>query len=309
MSQKVSFPDIKTYYSFFMKEYGNKTIQPNEFYYHEQCLYSMCQNLLQSDSESYELRLIAEEKWYLNERPYYKIYPSGLKAFENTHCNVSPELIEMPYTCFAVKLPLEANYHESNFLKPLWFFVSKEVDCHPLMPKEYIYIFVTSYDEKANRIRQFCEYIAIDHYIERQVQQILITSPMLAKCIRTAFGVMFCATGAHKVLEYDVLSKHLDAYRKLKGDDTKERNKYRQLTKKKGRNGWSIGRDGRKLSLPNGITPPSKKGSGSRKLRNSFLRGAHWRRQACGPKWSKHKYISIRQTVIRPDLPPLDIAG
>jgi len=145
----------------------------------------------------------------------------------------------------------------------------------------------------------------IDNNIEQDIKTISKDNLVFSQYIRAALGVIFCATGSHKVLEYDVLSEHLEAYRKLKDGNERERKKYEFNARKKGKFGWCIGRDGRELKLPNGISDCIGKGLGKRELSYSFIRGGHWRSQAYGSKWSKKKTIWIPDTSVRSDLPPI----
>ena len=203
----------------------------------------------------------------------------------------------------------EHNYDNIfNFLRENDF-INQKISLVPESIEQTITINVVAYDRNTNDTVRRPYTLTVNHGIEHEIQSVSQTDINFSQCLRIAFGVMFCATGSHKVLEYDVLKKHLDAYEKLKDGDRNKRKKYEALAKKKGKFGWCIGRDGRELNLPNGVSDCVKKGLGQRELSHSFIRGGHWRMQAYGYKRSKRKPVWIETTQVRPDLPLINYAA
>lgn len=128
---------------------------------------------------------------------------------------------------------------------------------------------------------------------------------VIEACFRLLVGVCFVSTGSHKALEYDVLSKHLEAYRQLREEHPKKK-EYETKAKKRGKYGWNIGRDktDRWLRLPRGTTyDQASKDAGGRHLLYRHIRGGHWHIVKYGPKRQKNKLMWFDETVVRPDLP------
>jgi hypothetical protein len=131
-----------------------------------------------------------------------------------------------------------------------------------------------------------------------------IPHEILDACARLIAGVCFIATGSQKILQYDILAEHLDAYEKLNANSPKRR-EYERIAKKRGKFGWTIGiGEGRNLHLPKGKTyVDGCREAGGRELMFSHIRGGHWHTVCHGEKHSYRKVIWFDQTIIRPDLP------
>jgi hypothetical protein len=124
--------------------------------------------------------------------------------------------------------------------------------------------------------------------------------------MRLLIAVHFLATGSHKVLEFDVLSKHLSAYRALEVNNPK-RKEYEKKAQIAGKYGWNIsyGRAERGLKLPNGISyEDAVRSAGGRELLYQHTRGGHWHTVRIGQGRKDIKVIWYDETVVRSDLPP-----
>lgn len=133
-----------------------------------------------------------------------------------------------------------------------------------------------------------------------------IPASIIDATIRLLIAVHFLATGSHKVLEYDVLSKHLSAYRALEENNPK-RKEYEHKAKIAGKYGWNIGygRAERGLKLPAGVSyEEAVRNSGSRELLYQHTRGGHWHTVRVGQGKKDIKILWYEETLVRPDLPP-----
>jgi len=122
--------------------------------------------------------------------------------------------------------------------------------------------------------------------------------------LKLALGVSLLATGSQKILEYDVLSKHLEAYRKMRDKgDVSECKRIEDIAKKKGKYGWNIGKPReRHLPLSEGSYDG---GTGNRDHHHHFCsyRCGHWHKYHTGTHRTKVKMVWLNPTVVRPDLP------
>jgi len=133
-----------------------------------------------------------------------------------------------------------------------------------------------------------------------------IPSSVIEACFRCLVGIYFVSTGSQKVLEYDVISKHLNAYRKMREEGDKKAKQYEEKAKKKGKYGWNVGPDrkDRHLILPKGITyDEALREAGSRELLYQHTRGGHWHLYWVGMNRTKPIIKWVEETTVRKDLP------
>lgn len=135
----------------------------------------------------------------------------------------------------------------------------------------------------------------------------IVPAEIIEACFRLVIGIYFISTGSQKVLEYDVLSKHLTAYQdmKAKGDEGKCRD-YERKARDKGKFGWTVGRDrhGRNLVLPKGVTyEDAVKQAGGQHLLYQHERGAHWHLYWTGEGRRIPVVKWVEETTVRADLP------
>jgi hypothetical protein len=137
--------------------------------------------------------------------------------------------------------------------------------------------------------------------------QEIVPAEIVEACFRLVIGIYFISTGSQKVLEYDVLSKHLTAYQQMrdKGDWAKCK-EYERQARAKGKYGWNVGidRKGRDLILPKGVTyEDAVKQAGGSHLLYRHHRGGHWHLYWTGTGKQTPVVKWVDETVVRPDLP------
>jgi len=135
-----------------------------------------------------------------------------------------------------------------------------------------------------------------------------VPASVIEACFRIIIGIYFVSTGSQKVLEYDVISKHLNAYRKMREEgNEKKASEYEGKAKKKGKFGWNVGaeRKDRHLILPKGMTyDEALREAGSRELLYQHTRGGHWHLYWVGSKNNQKPIIKwVEETTVRKDLP------
>jgi hypothetical protein len=136
----------------------------------------------------------------------------------------------------------------------------------------------------------------------------VVPASIIEACFRILVGIYFVSTGSQKVLEYDVISKHLNAYRKMREEGNSKRcQEYEAKAKKRGKFGWNVGseRANRHLKLPKGMTyDEAMKEAGSREHLYRHTRGGHWHLYWTGSKSSQKPVVKwVEETTVRPDLP------
>ena len=151
------------------------------------------------------------------------------------------------------------------------------------------------------------EFVDVKAYDDASPEEVVPAS-VIETCFRILIGIYFVSTGSQKVLEYDVLSKHLEAYRKMKEEENSKKVKeYEIKARQKGKYGWNVGveRKDRHLILPRGMTyEEALREAGSRKLLYQHTRGGHWHLYWIGSKGSQKPVVKwVEETTVKPDLP------
>jgi len=273
----------------------------------------------------YEVMLM-EANWYAEGKPYYKIYPQIVDEFIRTPINISCSLLMAAHESFLIRLPKEPlldfringqHYQVKSILvdttelhkvSSTLFFLADCSECVPGITQNSFLIHTPIRMDKhkliENVIPEQCVNI-IDN-MEFNIKQ--IPTEIKEACVRLVVGVCFLSTGSHKIFEYDVLGDLLEKYRQL-AEDSPERKRIEEKSKKRGKYGWNIGRgfDGRYLTLPRGVTyTEAVRAAGGRERLYQHKRGGHWRELIPGvdKPWKEYKVIWIDAMEIRPDLPP-----
>jgi hypothetical protein len=149
---------------------------------------------------------------------------------------------------------------------------------------------------------------AIGEFIDVSIDEFeSVPASVVEACFRLVVGVLFVSTGSQKVLEYDVITKHLNAYRQMREQNNLSKCKeYEFRARKKGKIGWNIGaeRYGRHLILPKGMTyDEAFRDKGSHQLLYQHIRGGHWHLYHVGAGKKQHIVKWVEDTVVRKDLP------
>jgi len=263
--------------------------------------------------------LSIEYAWIEAHKPYYQIWPGVADEFIKTRIDIDCSLLKSPHQVFAIKMPildapiLSFKYQDKTSI------VESMVITH-IPPNIMIWRITFRVEDIDNPgsaafslhlkdgltieecIGEFSEFYAKD----TEDKPFTIPASIQDACLRLIVGVHFLATGSHKILEYDVLSKHLAAYRELEKESPK-RKEYENRAKKKGKFGWNIGsgRGERGLKLPRGLSyADAVKAAGGRELLYQHLRGGHWHTVRFGRGREKIKIVWFDETTVRGDLPP-----
>jgi len=124
------------------------------------------------------------------------------------------------------------------------------------------------------------------------------------KSIKLALGVSLLATGSQKILQPDVLSKHLNAFNEMRAKgDTAGCKAIVAKARQKGKFGWNVGKPtDRRLPLSQNPSYPRSEGKGGRRIWGS-IRCGHWHKYRVGAGRKTVKIMWVNPTVVRPDLP------
>lgn len=135
-----------------------------------------------------------------------------------------------------------------------------------------------------------------------------ISSNALETIIKLSLGISLLATGSQKILEYDVLASHLEAYRQMRArNDHAGMQNMEQKARKKGKFGWNVGGlQERRLPLSQNHAELGTSHNG-RQHHFSSYRCGHWHIYRIGKGRIKTKIIWVNPTEVRPDLPPRNV--
>ena len=272
-------------------------------------------------------RMMMEYMWLKEGRPYYKIWPGVFDEFIRTRIDINSDLVKPPHAAFAILFPKLKEpilsfysggelYHaravlvtrpEQWGLKGSQIRIKMDVGVEgDSFPGSYYHTIIL---ESGKTIEECIG--QIEDVREKKSKTIIsrrleIPAIFIEACIRLIIGVHFIATGSHKILEYDVLAKLLDAYRKLE-DNSPEKKNIEKKSRTKGHHGWHVGRgkDDRNLKLPRGISyVDAVREAGGRELLYQHTRGGHWHTVRYGYDKTNEKVVWYDEVVVRSDLLP-----
>lgn len=275
--------------------------------------------------------MIAEEEWYEHGKPYYKVWPAMVDGFIGTRLDISADLLRAPHPAFVICLPtdpmLDFTFNGQSYAVKsimvlsqneaqqlagytverieqrnlhIWIDIGEEYQGTPLFTWRHG-IFPpdsTIEDGFAN--------LPIAH---ETMQGVLMPIELTEACIRLAVAVCFLACGGERVIERDVLSRHLDEYRR-EGTSPDRKMQIEATALRNGLGGWHIGRgrSERELRLRKGLSyEDAIREAGGRQLLYQHIRGGHFRRVRYGPKLASERVQYIDSVMVRPDLPPKPI--
>ncbi|HVC98191.1 MAG TPA: hypothetical protein VND64_31260 [Pirellulales bacterium] len=244
----------------------------------------------------------AELAWHRAGRPYYKLWPGVIPLFSDVSVDIPVDYLRLPFTSFVLRFPKGDN--------PLRLPDSREIQT----------IFV--HDELlGGGLRQIGLEIGIGGEGEgflplhlacepglsiEQAFQVIpgdkeapVPNELREQCLRIVVSVCFIATGAAtKLIQPDVFSDDLRRYLEATEKDPPLAEKLVAKARRKGRLGWNIGRyEARAFFRPSAAAHGA--GSTTRgPLMHQHQRSAHFRLLPTG------KVVFVRQTTVRPDLPP-----
>lgn len=275
-------------------------------------------------------QMVSEYLWFQAGKPYYKVWPQMLDTFVRTRMDVSCKLIGFPYQAFAIYLPQmdsgldfyfedkcynvkcilvgcsDRYYDDVDGFKDsrrvtIWIDIGELRDGLPILSFR-----CAVFDDNITIEKAF-DTLPIDHHsVSKGVR---VPESIIEACVRLTVAVCFLATGSSKVLEYDVLSKHLDLYRSANDEKKKY---YEQKAKNRGKHGWHIGRGrtDRQLDLPRGMSYAAVVEAGSnggRRLLYQHQRCGHWHVVWFGPGRQEKRIEWFDEITVKKDLPPKPI--
>jgi len=276
-------------------------------------------------------QLPMEYLWFMEGKVYYKIWPGVLDEFIKTRIDIDSELLRPAHKVFAIRLPkMEESLEVLNFkfqdkmahvqtllvislpmgtvvkdLKLLQWRITYGVQGYQNPGNFILNTTLKPGDTIEKSIGDFTDIEVKDTFNTGHT----VGSEVLDACLRLLVATHFLSTGSHKILEFDVLNKHLQKYRDLEKNDPK-RKKIEAESKRKGKFGYNVGRGqyDRMLKLPRGVTyAEAMRKAGGRERLYQHIRGGHWHTVLFGPNRSKKKVVWFDSTVVRPDLMPRPI--
>jgi hypothetical protein len=332
----MQFYEISTVYNLFRKEYGYK--DPMTFYndvirdYRDVQRGSSPKFGFQSHIQL--IFIVMEKCWYNLRMPYYKIWPGVFDSFIKTRLDIKANLLRFPHEIFTIKLPktddgiLTFDFNGAKATVESIMVLSGDGETIRSQGCTGISFRVIYNVDKPNYEYQGCFMNTVKMQLDKTIEEsmsreecfdttsegenYLIPKFIIDACARLTVATIFLATGSHKVLEFDVLSKHLSVYRAIRDTNAAARKDYENKAKQKGKFGWNIGsgRGDRSLKLPNGTTyAKACKDAGGRELLYQHVRGGHWHTVRYGEGRKEIKIVWFEDTVVRKDLlpKPLDV--
>jgi len=215
------------------------------------------------------INFIMEGAWYENHMVYYNIWPGVFDTFIKTRIDIKAELLKYAHPCFAIRLPkmeepiLSFDYQDRKAWIESLIVVGIDYEKDTRISIKIIYrvddvecpgdiIRVVHMPKNETIEENFDMYSLICR--DNEDEDYIIPASIIDACCRLTVAVIFLSTESHKVLEYDVLAKHLEAYRAI--EDEHKKKEYEVKAKSKGKFGWNIGsgRGDRNLKLPRGVS-------------------------------------------------------
>lgn len=246
---------------------------------------------------------VSEHKWLRSGKPYYKLWPAYALMLSRTSLDIPAELFHAPHDAFAICLPVAP-----QLFQQVWRGESMAI--------RSILVSVAGHAKRPNP----CLAMVIDTGTEwrigghielvpgRSIESSMRDAPgagdvpleMIATGLRLAIAVSLLAVSVHRCIEHDVIAALRDRYDRA--TTTEEREQLAEKSRRRGLNGWCIGR-GRCLSLVTRCAGDDSLPTG-RELTYQHIRGGHFHTVRLGPGKSMAKVMFYEPTVVRPDLPP-----
>lgn len=278
-----------------------------------------------------------ELAWYESKKPYFKLYPGIIGMLTNTDVNVPVGVVHAPLGTISLRLPDDHGIEEltaddSHILHSILINevgpgeVAKVSDMTMESTGKRQFIFWFNFGEKhpskdtagfQHPVVSF-QVVEIDDE-EASFEECLqvwigrkrynwdvglqIRDETMLYAIRLAVGTCLLATNADKVLEADVLNKHVQRYRNA---DAVEQKAIHQKAIKRGKHGWLVGRE---ISLPSlyGCSETHTDDGVHRQLTRSHLRRGHFHTVRHGKGRALTKVQWFKPVIVRSDLPASEV--
>lgn len=270
--------------------------------------------------------LIMQERWYALGKPYYKVWPTMVDLFTTTRLDIPVEALRVPYEAFAIYLPSEPILTFQDGGQDWWvhsmliggseFTVRADGE---RVDQPALTVWVDIGEKGPNGMTVFshqrANFVAggtIEEgfgKIKHPTAEVGVNVPdeIMDASIRLSIAVCFLAVGGGRVVERDILSRHLEAYL-AEREDSPKRQAWEEKSIKYGLGGWHIGRDRceRGLSFTRGVqyADAVRDGQSGRSLLFTHWRGAHFHTYRKGPGRNQLEVKWIEPIQVRKDLPP-----
>jgi len=307
----MDFYDFPTVYGV-LKRNGLVEESPNRFY--PQALALLRAKILHVSSHVLAVennRTVCEWDWIKLGSPYFKIWPSMIPLLSNVNIEVPVDYLRLPFKAFVVRLPTEDNpltIDEQHLVRAI--LVSEGQPSGDDSRRVFLWIDVGERGFEESPILTYCQLdcvpgIQIEEAfyrlpIEENIPGVQVPRELQARCLRLVVSVCFLATGGDRLVEPEVLSKDLAAYMEAQKRGDQER--IAQMAAKavrRGKKGWHVGQQERFRPLASCAVHYDEGEGGTRgPLSHQHQRRAHFR------LLPTQKVTFVRQTTVRPDLPP-----
>ena len=278
-------------------------------------------------------QLTVEWAWLELNRPYFKIFPHLIEAFAQTPLAVPAYVLKMPFPATLIRLPVDHRrpslmVDDQHFVRSILVHSTSEMMDPDLTrmntcPRLLAWIDLGEVNPITDLPVLSWQQIAIqeDDTIETALLRMQEPSKLMdqdvglhvpieiiTNAVRVVVATAFLVTGADKLVEADLLTKHLDRYLRVKDPDEREA-LGKDLHKKaeaRGKRGWTIGRGlDREILVPRRRhdSDPESAGMGH-ELQFQHIRGPHWHTYRVGQGRQGVKVKFVLPTTVRPDLPP-----
>lgn len=267
-----------------------------------------------------------ENNYYLNGRPYYKIYNEILPSMLNTTLDVNIRDLKLPFDSFSIQLEennftgldcflvyvtklaaLHADENSTEILSERFTNFSeielrKKEASYDLVDDEIIYIKIIG---SCNNLQTpyLNSYLIYPHEINMSLNEYLKKYDDMETfdfdVLKIVLSVCLLATGSHKMVEPDIMEHLLEAYRN-RSTNRKRRAKIRKQSSAKHPNGFTIGRVDSQRRLPNGVKVHPKEIYDYEYYvaRSPHVRCGHYRNQAFGKGWQNRRIIWLEPMII-----------
>lgn len=266
---------------------------------------------------------LSERGWYAEGKPYFRVWPEMIEVLTLTDINaISAEHLVLPYKEFTINFPEDNDLivDENHKIQSLMVTEANEI-ISPVTGKVetgrqiILWINFNERDKsgeliltyrKANirsgvPLEEAFSELPMDPNYRSGIQ---VPESLMAGMLRLAVGVALLATSASKVVEPDVLAKHLEAYRVASEARRKE---LVAKAHRAGKIGWKVHNPDipRQLvgCLSAAVQDSYEARSSGRPLKYSHVRRAHWHLVRYGEKHSLVKPMLFAETTVRKDLP------
>lgn len=250
-----------------------------------------------------EAEIIAEQNWLCAGKPYYKLWPGYAAMLSKSTLGVPVDAFRVPYEVFAVHIPASLGLFVYDFagrrLELRSMLVSHLVPDRGPYPCLSIIVDDGERDHSRTTLWLRPDW-TIEDCLRHTPSEGTTSDEMMATALRLAVAVSLLAVSVHRCVEHDVIAALRERYDRATTTDERER--LAEKSRRRGLNGWCIGR-GRCLSLVTRCAGDDSTPTG-RELTYQHIRDGHFHTIRHGPGKSKAKVMFYEPTVVRPDLPP-----